>query len=91
MNKLGSNLAVDGSIGPASANAFNNYVGTLKKGSNGIFVTLWQCVLVGNNQNPNGIDGKFGPGCVAATNRLFAKNGLKTDASVSGADLNALL
>lgn len=91
LNKLGAGLSVDGSIGPASENAFNHYVGTLKKGSKGIFVTLWQCVLVGNDQNPNGIDGKFGPGCAAATNRLFAKNGLREDASVSGADLNTVL
>ena len=92
LNKLGAGLAIDGSIGAKSAAAFDKYVGTLKKGlKNSIFVTLWQCIIVGHNLNPNGIDGSFGNGCVLATNVLFGKIGLAKDASVSGADLNALL
>ena len=66
-------------------------VDVLKKGSRGIFVTLFQCVLVGHGINPNGIDGDFGNGCTSATNTLFGKIGLIKDASVSGADINALL
>ena len=69
----------------------NKLVGTLKKGSKGIFVTLWQCVLVAHGLNPNGIDGDFGNGCTSASNTLFGKIGVSKDASVSGADLNALL
>lgn len=91
LNKLGANLTVDGKIGNASASAFSKLVGTLKKGSKGIFVTLWQCILVGYGIDPNGIDGDFGSGCATATNKLFDKIGLTKDASVSGADLNALL
>lgn len=91
LNKLGAGLTVDGKIGPKSDAAFDKYVKTLKKGSKGIFVTLWQCMLVGHNINPNGIDGDFGNGCASGTNTLFGKIGLSKDASVSGADLNALL
>ena len=91
LNKLGAGLVVDGKIGANSANAWNKYVGTLKSGSKGIFVTLWQCILVANNLDPNGIDGAFGNGCKTATNALFAKIGLSRDSSVSGSDINALL
>ena len=92
LNKLGANLVVDGKIGTASASAFTKYIGTLKNGTkNSIFVTLWQCILVAHDINPNGIDGAFGSGCAAATNTLFGKIGLVKDSSVSGADLNALL
>lgn len=91
LNKLGAGLTVDGKIGTKSDAAFDKYVGVLKKGSKGIFVTLWQCLLVGHGINPNGIDGDFGSGCTSATNALFGKIGISKDASVSGADLNALL
>ena len=92
LNKLGAGLTVDGKFGTKSATAFNTYVGVLKSGmKNNIFVTLWQCVLVAHNTNPNGIDGDFGAGCATATNGLFAKIGLTKDSSVSGADINALL
>ena len=92
MNKLGAGLTVDGSFGSKSATAFTKYVGALKKGVKGnIFVTLWQCVLVGHGIDAGGIDGSFGNGCVNATNTLFGKIGLTKDANVSGADINALL
>ena len=91
LNKLGAGLKVDGKIGSSSAKAFDKLVGVLKKGSRGIFVALFQCVLVGHGIDPNGIDGDFGNGCASATNTLFGKIGLTKDASVSGADLNALL
>ena len=91
MNKLGAGLAVDGKIGPASEKAFTKFVGTLKSGSTGIFVTLWQCLLVCYNLDPKGIDGKFGNGCTAATNTMLTKVGLTKDSDVSGADLNAIL
>ncbi len=86
LNKRDANLDVDGYIGTKSAEAFDKLVGTLKKGSKGIFVTLWQCVLVAHGINPNGIDGDFGNGCTSATNTLFGKIGVSKDASVSGAD-----
>ena len=92
LNKLGAQLDVDGSFGGKTEKAFTQYVGTLKKGVKGsIFVTLWQCVLVGNNLDPKGIDGSFGSGCVSATNDLFEKIGLNKDSSVSGADINKIL
>lgn len=91
LNKLGAGLDIDGKIGSKSATAWNKYVGTLKSGSRGIFVTLWQCILVGHNYDPSGIDGSFGNGCKDATNKLFAKIGLTKDSSVSGSDINALL
>ena len=91
LNKLGAKLTVDGKIGTSSAAAFDKYVKTLKKGSKGIFVTLWQCAVVGFGYDPNGIDGDFGSGCVTATNTLFIKIGAVKDSSVSGSDLNTLL
>lgn len=91
LNKLGANLTVDGKFGGKSSTAFTKYVGTLKKGSKGIFVTLWQCLLLANNLDPRGIDGIMGDGCVKATNDLFAKINLSKDSIVSGADINTLL
>ena len=92
LNKLGAGLVVDGKIGANSANAWNKYVGTLKRGSKGIFVTLWQCLIVANGVALNGgIDGDFGTGSANASNALFAKAGLSRDSSVSGSDINALL
>lgn len=92
LNRLGADLEVDGSFGSATARAFDKYVGTLKKGVRGtIFVTLWQCVVVGYGYNPQGIDGSYGNGCVAATNKLFASKGISKDSSVSGSDINVLL
>ena len=91
LNKLGAGLVVDGKFGSSSAASFDKYVGKLVKGSKSIFVTLWQCVLVGHDVNPNGIDGSFGNGCVTATNTLFPKFGLGKDSSVSGSDINKIL
>jgi LysM repeat protein len=91
LNKLGAGLTIDGNIGPKSVAAWDKYVGNLKQGSKGIFVTLWQCVLVASNLNPNGIDGNFGSGCKKATNILFGKKKLAQDSAVSGSDVNTFL
>ena len=91
LNKLGAKLTVDGKFGGKSATAFTKYVGTLKKGSKGIFVTLWQCLLLANNLDPRGLDGIMGEGCVKATNDLFVKANLSKDSIVSGEDINTLL
>ena len=91
LNKLGANISVDGDFGGKSATAFTKHVGTLKSGSKGIFVTLWQCLILANNLNPNGIDGIMGNGCLKATNELFAKVKLSKDSIVSGADINKVL
>lgn len=73
-------LAVDGSFGSASQSRANLHY--IVRGSKGIYVTIWQCVLVCRGYNPNGIDGSFGGGCDSAT-RLFQKNkGLTQDGSV---------
>jgi len=92
LNKLGAGLTIDGKIGTKSDSAWDKYIGVLKNGSKGIFVTLWQCILIAHNITLNGgIDGAFGNGSIIATNQLFAKIGLTKDSSVSGADINALL
>lgn len=91
LNALGANLKIDGDFGTASQTAFDGKAGTLKLGSKGIFVTLWQCLLVGWGYDPNGIDGDFGSGCKSATNLLFKANALSQDSSVSGADVNKLI
>lgn len=91
LNRLGANVTIDGYFGPACATAFQTYVGTLKKGSKGIFVTLWQCYLVGHNYNPNGIDGIFGSGCVRATHQLITDTGLRNNSTVTAIDIANLL
>lgn len=91
LNKIGAKLTVDGDFGSSSATAFNTYAGSLKKGSNNIFVTLWQMVLFCYGYNPNGIDGEAGTGFVTATNKLFVKYGLKKDSTVNGSDINKVL
>lgn len=91
LNKLGAGLKVDGLFGSSSATAFTKYVGSLKKGSKGIFVTLWQCLLVGLGYNPNGIDGDAGNGFVSATNLCLKAYGLLGDSIVNGLDINKLL
>ena len=91
LNRLGAKLTVDGKFGTKSANAFKKYAGVLKKGvKDNIFVTLWQCVLVGFGYDPKGIDGDFGSGCEAATNKLFAAKGIVRDSNVSGPDLDVI-
>lgn len=91
LNKLGAGIKVDGAFGTASASAFANKVGTLKIGSKGIFVTLWQCLLLGLGINPKGIDGIAGNGFISATNTLFSKYGLPKDSIVSGTDIAKIL
>ena len=91
LNKLGANLKVDGLFGSGSASAFTKYVGTLKKGSKGIFVTLWQCLLVGLGYNPKGIDGISGNGFVNATNLCLKAYGLSPDSVVNASDINKIL
>lgn len=91
LNKLGAKLEVDGAFGTKSQTAFDSKVRKLQKGSKGIFVTLWQCVVVAYGWNPNGIDGVFGSGCVRATNALFKSKGRAQDSVVNGADINKLL
>ena len=91
LNKFGATLKVDGLFGSASSSAFIEYVGSLKKGSKGIFVTLWQCLLVGLGYSPNGIDGDAGNGFVNATNLCLKAYGLSGDSVVNGADINKIL
>lgn len=91
LNKLGAGIAVDGSFGSASQKAFETKVGSLKKYSKGIFVTLWQCLLVGLGYDPRGIDGNAGGGFVSATNLCLKANGLTADSEVNGSDINKLL
>lgn len=92
LNRLGANLDVDGFFGGLSAKDFDKYVGCLKEGQEpNIFCTLWQCTLVGFGYKPNGIDGKFGKGCAAATNLIFKHTGLPQDATVHSSDIDKLM
>lgn len=91
LEKSVKGLAIDGDFGSNSQAAFTKVVGTLKNGSKGIYVTLWQCLLVCLGYNPNGIDGDFGNGCTAATNQLLKAKGLVADSNVSGSDINAII
>ena len=87
LNRLGAKLAIDGSFGSLSQNAFTKYVGCLKKNSNSIIVTIWQCIVVANGFNPNGVDGNVGNGCVNATNLLFKKKGLPQNGIVNSTSI----
>lgn len=91
LNKLGAKLDVDGLFGTKSQTEFDAKVGSLKKGSQGIFVTLWQCTVVAYKKDPNGIDGQYGANTIKATNALFKLKGLSQDSIVNGADVNKLL
>lgn len=91
LNKLGAGISVDGMFGSGSEKAFTSKVGVLKKGNSGIFCTLWQCLIVGLGENPNGIDGIFGNGCAIASNKIFKKYSLPQDSIVNGSDINKIL
>lgn len=91
LNKLGAKINVQKYFIEETSLAFDKYVKSLKNGSKGIFVTLWQCLLFANNLDPKGIDGIFGSGCTAATNLLYKKYNIATDSQVSGSDINKLL
>lgn len=54
----------------------------LKKGSTGEYVKLLQSILVEKGYDPKGIDGIFGPGCLAAVKKFQADNGLAVDGCV---------
>lgn len=73
-------LPADDLFGTASKAAAASHI--IKKGSKGIFVTIWQAYLVCQKYNPNGIDGIFGTGCHNATINYQKNNGLKTDGIV---------
>lgn len=73
-------LAVDGSFGPACKAAASQH--NIRKGDNGILVTLWQAYLVCNGYDPSGINGSFGAGCLAATVVWQTANGLISDGVV---------
>lgn len=53
-------------------------------------ITRIQEELVARGYNPNGIDGKFGPGCEAAVKAFQFDNGLAVDGSVGKKTLKAL-
>ena len=73
-------LPADGFFGTASKAAAASHI--IKKGSKGIFVTIWQAYLVCQKYNPNGIDGIFGAGCHNATTSFQKKNSLAEDGIV---------
>lgn len=73
-------LPADGLFGTASKAATASHI--IKKGSKGIFVTIWQAYLVCQKYNPNGIDGIFGASCHNATTSFQKKNSLAEDGIV---------
>lgn len=54
----------------------------LEQGMTGEAVLSWQQVLVAKGYDPEGVDGKFGPGCKAATIAYQKDHGLKQDGKV---------
>ena len=73
-------LPVDGFFSAADKTAASAHV--IRKGSKGIFVTIWQAYLVSQKYNPNGIDGIFGAGCQRATTAFQKRHGLAADGIV---------
>lgn len=73
-------LPADGFFSAADKTAASTHV--IRKGSKGIFVTIWQAYLVCQKYNPNGIDGVFGAGCRSATTAFQKKHGLAADGIV---------
>lgn len=73
-------LTADGIFGAKSqAKAASK---TIRSGSKGILVTIWQAYLVCRGYHPNGIDGIFGNGCRTATKKFQKENGLAQDGIV---------
>lgn len=90
LNNQGAGLAVDGQLGPKSKAAILQY-GVVGKGDRSVLVTLWQATLVAHRYNPNGIDGIFGPGCVAATKLAQQERSLTQDGMVGPATWTGVL
>lgn len=62
----------------------------LKKGSTGEYVKRLQTKLVEKGYDPKGIDGIFGPGCLAAVKKFQKDNGLVVDGCVGPKTWGAL-
>lgn len=77
---VGLGLVPDGVFGAKSKSASQTCV--LKRGSNGLGVTIWQALLVCKGYNPSGIDGVFGNGCALATKKFQEDNKLTCDGVV---------
>lgn len=75
-------LPADGFFSSADKTAAAAHI--IRKGSKGIFVTLWQAYLVCQKYNPNGIDGVFGAGCHSATITFQKDRRLAVDGIVGG-------
>ena len=76
MNKqYGSNLAVDGSFGPATKKAFYD----LTQGVYGNITWLCQAMLYIKGYNPNGLDCSHGPGMKACVTQYQKDKRLKVD------------
>ena len=76
MNKqYGSNLAIDGSFGPATKKAFYD----LTQGVYGNITWLCQAMLYIKGYNPNGLDCSYGPGMKACVTQYQKDKGLKVD------------
>ena len=72
-------LAEDGSFGPRSKSSYSSAIGSFKRGSSGDGVRVIQGLLYGHGFDPNGFDGKFGPGMEAAVKAFQQANGLAVD------------
>lgn len=73
-------LTVDGDFGTKSKEKAENVI--LKKGKEGILVTILQATLTCQGYSCNGIDGDFGNGCHKAVVALQKKHGLTQDGIV---------
>ena len=73
-------LPADGFFSAADKAAAASHI--IRKGSKGIFVTIWQAYLVCQTYNPNGIDGIFGTGCRNATIAFQKNSSLRADGIV---------
>lgn len=86
-SQFGKGLAVDGLWGPKTKAACVN----VRQGARGNLTQLIQGVLYCRGYDPNGFDGIFGPGCVAAVKAFQTNQGLSADGVVGQNTWAALL
>ena len=76
--QFSAGLDVDGKFGPKTKAACVN----VKQGAKGNMTRTIQGLLYGFGYDPNGFDGSFGPGCLAAVKSYQTNKGLSVDGIV---------
>lgn len=91
LKKLGADIEIDGIFDQKDQKAFNKYSGYLKKGSKGIFIKLWKCLLVWKGYEMSNISKLAGAQFVTESNKFFGTINKKKDSIVHGSDVRKAL